>query len=100
MVSFRSHCDRLLRRLDCLPCQWNISRKRIEAGLKEIRYGTEPENLAKVRRRGTGRRKIEAKHDKLVDELNELVDPATRGDPESALRRISRSTRNLAHGRV
>ena len=40
----------------------------------------------RVRRPGGGRKKLEDLHEELVDALEQLVDPVTRGDPESALR--------------
>jgi hypothetical protein len=48
------------------------------------------------RRAGGGRKSAVEKDPELAAALDALVDPATRGDPESPLRWTCRSTRNLA----
>ena len=72
-----------------------LSRKAIAKGMKEIEQGTA---LApgRVRRPGAGRKSIIAHDPCLPAALNRLIDPETRGDPESPLRWICRSTRTLA----
>jgi len=50
----------------------------------------------KARRKGGGRKRHEAVHPELVPALEKLVDPVTRGDPESPLRWTCKSTRALA----
>jgi hypothetical protein len=49
-----------------------------------------------VRRPGGGRPRIETETPEILDVLEALVDPVTRGDPESPLRWTSKSTRKLA----
>jgi hypothetical protein len=49
-----------------------------------------------VRRAGGGRKPITETDPELVSALEMLVDPATRGDPQSPLRWTSKSTRQLA----
>jgi Rhodopirellula transposase DDE domain len=51
---------------------------------------------ARSRRAGGGRKSALQKDPALAAALDALVDPATRGDPESPLRWTCRSTRNLA----
>jgi len=51
---------------------------------------------ARSRRAGGGRPRHEVAHPTLLPLLKQLVDPATRGDPGSALRWTSKSTRALA----
>ena len=46
---------------------------------------------------GVGEKKITDTDPDLVDDLHTLIDPLTRGDPESPLRWISKSTRKLAN---
>ena len=46
----------------------------------------------KVRRKGGGRRPHEEVYPDLVPKLEALVDPVTRGDPESPLRWTCKST--------
>lgn len=50
----------------------------------------------RVRRPGAGRKPATETDPGLVEALEALVDPATRGDPESPLRWTSKSTRTLA----
>ena len=48
------------------------------------------------RRPGGGRKRFEEHHPNFAAELNRLVEPGTRGDPESPLRWTCKSTRTLA----
>jgi hypothetical protein len=50
----------------------------------------------RIRRKGGGRKKITDKDPTLLEDLDKLIDPVTRGDPESALRWTSKSTIKLA----
>jgi hypothetical protein len=73
-----------------------MSRTTIRAGRDELRAGARPEDVINVRRAGGGRPRLEEVNPQLVDALELLVDPVTRGDPESPLRWTSKSTRKLA----
>jgi transposase len=69
----------------------------VTLGRNEVRSGANPTgDLVQVRRRGGGRRRHELVHPELVPALRELVDPATRGDPESPLRWTNKSTHTLS----
>ncbi len=72
-----------------------ISEDTVGRGLAELEAGErlEPGN---VRRAGGGRRRLSEQDATLVEDLQRLVDPATRGDPESLLRWTSRSLAHLA----
>lgn len=61
-------------------------------GLREAEGRPEP----RVRAPGGGRKKLADTDPRLVPALTALVDPQTRGDPESPLRWTTKSTRNLA----
>ena len=50
----------------------------------------------RIRKEGGGRKKLIQQEPKLLSALEALVEPTTRGDPESALRWTCRSTRQLA----
>jgi len=52
--------------------------------------------LGRIRRSGAGRKKITVRDPKLLTSLESLIEPETRGDPESPLRWICKSTRALA----
>ena len=73
-----------------------LSRTTIRAGRDELRAGVSSGDVVKVRRPGGGRTPLEEQNPELVAALEALVDPVTRGDPESPLRWTSKSTRKLA----
>jgi hypothetical protein len=72
-----------------------LSRKAITKGQWEIEEGTVPP-LGRIRRPGGGRKNILDHDPRLLGMLDRLIDPGTRGDPESPLRWICKSTRTLA----
>ena len=65
----------------------------IGRGLKEL---AQDEPSARVRWPGGGRKSTISKDPSLLDDLEALVEPTTRGDPESPLRWTCKSVRNLA----
>lgn len=77
-----------------------LSRRTIDRGIKELEASTDEANppLAPLvcRRPGGGRKKLTAKSPSLLPALLALVDPATRGHPESPLLWSSKSTAKLA----
>ncbi len=72
-----------------------LSRKAIAKGIQEIADGTAPPP-GRVRRPGAGRKKLVVNDPRMLAALERLIDPATRGDPESPLRWICKSTRTVA----
>ncbi len=72
-----------------------LSRKAIRKGIVELGSGGKP-LLGRVRRVGGGRKSIIQSDPALVQTLEALIDEQTRGDPESALRWICKSTRSIA----
>jgi transposase len=73
-----------------------LSRTVIQWGIKELR-GTIPSAApGHIRRPGGGRKKTVEKDPSVLVDLERLVEPATRGDPESPLRWTSKSVRKLA----
>ena len=72
-----------------------VSRRAIIAGIKEL--NEEPTGYAaRVRRAGGGRKKTVETDATLKSDLERLIDPVTRGDPESPLRWTCKSVRKLA----
>ena len=67
----------------------------VRKGRDEVRAGARPADLDRVRR-SPGRRPFEDEHPEVWPALERLVDPMTRGDPESPLRWTCKSTRKLA----
>jgi hypothetical protein len=73
-----------------------LSRTTIHAGIAELENAEVSREPSRIRRSGAGRKKLTDKDPGLLGALNKLVDPVTRGDPESALRWTSKSTTKLA----
>lgn len=71
-----------------------LSRTTLHKGLRELEQSEVP--AERVRRKGGGRKRKSAQDPAAVKELEQLVDPATRGDPMSPLRWTSKSTAKLA----
>lgn len=68
----------------------------VRKGRDEVRGGVSMDDVVRDRRPGAGRKPVEEKDPAMVPALEALIDPATRGDPESALRWTSKSTKTLA----
>ena len=72
-----------------------LSRKAISKGIRELQAKGLP-LVGRVRRPGAGRKSITQSDPRLVQTLEGLIDEQTRGDPESPLRWICKSTRTIA----
>ena len=70
-----------------------LSRVTIYLGLTELES---PSQGNRIRKEGGGRKKITTKFPKILIDIESLVEPVTRGDPESPLRWTCKSTRKLA----
>jgi transposase len=72
-----------------------VSRATIHKGLGELKADkiVDPE---RIRRNGGGRKRITEKDPTLLKDLDAMIDPATRGNPENPLRWSSKSTLKLA----
>src|SRR6202049_3675686 len=70
-----------------------IAPSTIGRGLKEL---AQDEPSERIRRPGAGRRRTVSKDRTLLADLEALVEPTTRGDPESPLRWTCKSVRRLA----
>ena len=75
--------------------QTGVSRRAIIQGIKELDE-TPSAHAGRVRRAGGGRKKTVDKDATLRADLERLVDPVTRGDPESPLRWTCKSVRKLS----
>jgi len=81
-----------------------MSRTTIHVGLAELSSAAPPDaggesavpRPGRVRVAGGGRKKLVAKDATLLSDLDALVEPTTRGDPQSALRWTCKSTTRLA----
>lgn len=72
-----------------------LCREAIRLGQAELR-GEGTLAVGRIRRSGGGRKRAEQKDATLKSDLERLIDPVTRGDPESPLRWTCKSTRQLA----
>lgn len=80
-----------------------IARSTIRRGLDELADGDMPDG-ERVRRVGGGRKPLSAADASLIDDLRSLVEPETRGDPQSpllwtckSLRKLSQNLRDMGH---
>jgi transposase len=72
-----------------------VSRQVIRQGLRELEQSP-MHPVGRIRRPGGGRKSARQKDPTLLADLEKLVDPATRGYPQSWLRWTSKSVRKLA----
>jgi transposase len=75
-----------------------LSEVTIRLGRRELASSqTQPDTQIRqrIRRPGGGRKRITAKQEGLLEALDALVEPSSRGDPNTPLRWTCKSTRNL-----
>ena len=75
-----------------------IAASTIRRGIKELESYPINSDVIKdlqIRRDGGGRKTLTEKYPELLTQLDELIEPATRGDPENPLRWSSKSTIKL-----
>ena len=71
-----------------------LNRATLHRGLKDLAEPVLP--VERVRHAGGGRKRVSTRTPEILQELEQLVDPLTRGDPQSPLRWTCKSTRQLA----
>ena len=76
-----------------------ISRRAITLGIKELQSTpiNDPQNDNRIRKEGGGRKTIVESDPTLISDLESLLDPITRGDPESPLIWTCKSLRSLVN---
>ena len=75
----------------------HIARGTISQGQRDLRQSSPcPPAKKRIRQKGGGRKKSVDQDTTLKEDLERLIDPATRGDPQSPLRWTSKSVRQLA----
>jgi Rhodopirellula transposase DDE domain len=74
-----------------------LSRRTIQRGLRDLDEGADP-GPGRVRRAGAGRKPLTDTDPELLGDLDKLLEPAVRGDPERPLRWTSKSAAKLALG--
>jgi len=73
-----------------------LSRKAIAKGMSEVRSG-HVLPAGRVRREGAGRKKTTVRDPQIARSLEAIIEPGTRGDPETPLRWTLKSTRTIAN---
>ena len=76
-----------------------LSRNTIKLGRKEAAASTDLEDFSKdvrIRGSGAGRKKISQIDPTVIEDLEKLTEPYSRGDPMSPLRWTCKSTTNLS----
>jgi transposase len=74
-----------------------LSRSTIHAGIRELRAGPKKGlEEGRDRKAGGGRKRLTEQQPGVLAALQKLIEPTTRGDPESPLRWTCKSTRKLA----
>lgn len=73
-----------------------LSRGTVIRGMAEIKLTPNPARGQRIRRKGAGRKRTVDQDATLKRDLEALVEPVTRGDPESPLRWTCKSVRQLA----
>jgi len=74
-----------------------LSRTTVHAGMRELKGGQRRTiGTGRSRKTGGGRKPLTYHNPDLLGALEKLVEPTTRGDPESPLRWTCKSTRHLA----
>lgn len=71
-----------------------LSRVTLTKAIKELNQTPLPSG--QIRRKGGGRHRVESNDSKLINSLEKIIEPGTRGDPESPLKWTLKSTRNIA----
>ena len=74
-----------------------MCRQTIYNGLANLKEGSNSDR-DRIRKPGGGRKKLRERNLELVEKIEELLDPVTRGDPESPLRWTCKSVRNVEKG--
>ncbi len=85
--------------VSAVACATGFARDTIQLGLRELEYRQQhPDEPTpdRLRKTGGGRKQLTQTDPALVSALEALVEPLTRGDPESPLRWTCKSTRKLA----
>jgi len=71
-----------------------MSTNTITRGIREIEAGNEDDS--RIRNKGSGRKKLTSKYPDIKKCIEEIIEPDTRGDPESPLRWTCKSVRNIS----
>ena len=71
-----------------------MSTNTITKGVREVESGDH--DVSRIRSIGAGRKKLTIKYPKIKSCIEDIIEPDTRGDPESPLRWTCKSVRNIS----
>lgn len=71
-----------------------MSTNTVTRGIREIESGNK--DVSRIRSKGSGRKKLTIKYPEIKNCIEDLIEPETRGDPESPLRWTCKSVRNIS----
>ena len=74
-----------------------LSRPTIQKGIRELRAGIAPETAVMIRKKGGGRKCVEAVDATLLRDLEAIMEVHTAGDPMSCLKWTGKSSGKIAH---
>lgn len=80
--------------IEILTEMTGVSQHTIRRGMYEAEYGDA--DVDRIRQLGAGRKKLVDRTPKILQLIERLIEPGTRGDPESPLRWTCKSVRNVA----
>jgi hypothetical protein len=97
-IVYAAEAEYLGRGGKALVCKaTGMSRPTLNHGLRELSGNiASPCEMNRIRRKGAGRKKVTTDYPGLLIALESLVEPVSRGDPESALRWTIKSSRTLS----
>ena len=73
-----------------------MSHSTISKGIKELKTSEKLELPKRLRAHGGGRKKVEEKDPRIINDLEKIMDENTSGDPMSLLKWTNKSTYNIA----
>jgi hypothetical protein len=73
-----------------------LSHNTVDRGVRELAERSRPDSKVGIRQKGGGRKAITESDPSILRALEDLVEPTSRGDPQSPLRWTCKSTRRLA----
>jgi len=80
--------------IKCLSDITGMSTNTITREIHEIESGNE--DVSRIRSKGSGRKTLTIKHPDIKLCIEDIIEPDTRGDPESPLRWTCKSVRNIS----
>ena len=71
-----------------------MNRHTVAKGVREYKKGQV--DVTRIRDKGAGRKKLTIQHPEIKQSIEQIIEPDSRGDPESPLPWTCKSVRNIA----